>query len=368
MATKGLRVDKLFFIAVLLLVSAGFFIFSSASLGLLAREGISYSVVALKQMGTIVGGLVIMLGISQVNYSFWRKYALHIFIFSLLATILVFIPHIGFAHNGAKRWISIGSFLTIQPAEFLKLGAVLYLAAWLAKYRDRVDTIKYGLLPFLIISAIVGAIMLKQPDTGTFMVIFAALFGMYIIAGAKLRHVGAIILLGIIGISVIAYFRPYVMARFTTFLDPSADSLGSGYQIQQALIAVGSGGFFGRGFGQSIQKFNFLPEPIGDSIFAVAGEEFGFFGLSVLLALFVFFALRGFKIASLAKDTFGGLVASGLVILVLAGAFINMASMIGIMPLTGVPLSFISHGGTALLFTLIAVGIILNISRTIKKT
>lgn len=367
MSEKSNKIDRLFFIATLLLVGAGFFIFSSASLGLLAREEVSYTMVALKQIVIIAIGLVGMFIASRIPYQLWRMYAPHIFIFSLVVTLLVFVPYIGFAHNGAARWISLG-FTTFQPAEFLKIGAVMFMAGWLTKYKDKVGTFKYGTLPFLATAGVIGIIMLKQPDTGTFMVIFAALFGMYIIAGAKWSHIGMIIAGTIAGITTIAFLRPYVMARIMTFLDPSADALGAGYQIRQALIAVGSGGFFGRGFGQSIQKFNFLPEPIGDSIFAVASEEFGFFGMTILLTLFVFFALRAFKIASLAKNSFGGLLAFGLVILILAAAFINIASMLGIMPLTGVPLSFISHGGTALLFTLVATGIILNISRTIKKS
>ena len=366
MASKVQKIDRIFFIATLLLVAAGFFIFSSASLGLLAREGISYTNVALKQIGVIIFGLAIMFTLSRIDYTIWRKYALPIFITSLLLTILVFVPHIGFGYNGARRWIGFGSY-TFQPGEFLKIGVVMYLAAWLTKYRQKLSTLNYGLIPFLCISGLVSLIMLKQPDTGTFLVMFAALLSMFIIAGAEIKHILAIIGIGILGVGLLAVFRPYVMARFTTFLHPAADALGSGYQIQQALIAVGSGGFTGRGFGQSIQKFNFLPEPIGDSIFAVASEEFGFIGMTILILLFLFFTLRAFKIASYCKEPFGGLLAIGLAILISAQACINIGSMLGLMPLTGIPLSFISHGGSALLFTLAEAGILLNISKSAKK-
>jgi cell division protein FtsW len=187
---------------------------------------------------------------------------------------------------------------------------------------------------------------------------------MFIAAGGKWRYIFLLFTIATIGIITLAFVRPYLMARFMTFLDPSRDALGAGYQIQQSMIAIGSGGVMGRGFGQSIQKFNFLPEPIGDSIFAVAGEEFGFIGASALIILFVFFALRGLKVASRIPDTFGMLVIVGIITLIITQSYINIGSMLGVLPLTGVPLIFVSHGGTAMLFALAEVGIILNISKS----
>lgn len=367
MGEKHNHIDRLFFITTILLLLVGFFVFSSASLGLLARENASYTLVVLKQIGVIGIGLVALLGTMKIPYTLWKKYAFALLIVSLVVTALVFVPNLGFGHNGAVRWISLG-FTTFQPAELLKIAAVIYMAAWFAKYKDKIQTFNYGLLPFTILTGIIAILLLKQPDTGTFAVIFASLLSMYIIAGAHWKHLAIIITVAVLGLGIIIFTRPYVMSRITTFLNPENDSLGAGYQIQQALIAIGSGGAWGKGFGQSIQKFNFLPEPIGDSIFAVAAEEFGFLGISIILTLFIFFALRAFKISSNAGTVFGGLAASGLVILILAGTFMNITSMLGLMPLTGVPLSFISHGGTALLFNLVAVGIILNISRTIKQS
>jgi cell division protein FtsW len=177
-----------------------------------------------------------------------------------------------------------------------------------------------------------------------------------------------ICLIGFGAITVLAFVRPYVMERIKTFINPSSDPRGSSYQLQQSLIAIGSGGAFGRGLGQSVQKFNYLPEPQGDSIFAVIGEEFGFLGTTLLLTLYVFFAIRGFKIALRAPDTFSRYLVVGLVTLLTAQSFLNIASLVGLFPLTGVPLVFISHGGTALMVALGAVGIILNVSRYTKKT
>ena len=360
------KFDRPFLITVIALVVIGFFIFSSASLGLLARDGVQFSSVAVSQLIAIALGTGLMVLFARVPYKFWRKYAFYIGIASFVATLLVFMPGIGMEFNGARRWISIAGF-SLQPAEFLKVGVVMYFAAFLASAKQEIKTLNHGLLPFLGLLTLIAITLLLQPDTGTFLVIAVTLTAMYMAAGARIRDLAIVGVLGLGGIAALAMLRPYVMSRFMTFLDPSSDPLGAGYQVQQSLIAVGSGEWFGRGFGQSIQKFSFLPEPIGDSIFSVAAEEFGFIGGFLLIGLFVFFAYRGLTIASRTTDMFGGLLAMGLVILITSQSFINIGSMIGVMPLTGLPLLFVSHGGTALLFALAEVGIILNISRYTKK-
>jgi cell division protein FtsW len=186
----------------------------------------------------------------------------------------------------------------------------------------------------------------------------------FVSAGGKWRYVGLMVLAGIIGIAFLAYTRPYLRERIQTFITPYANPQGSSYQIQQSLIAIGSGGLFGRGFGQSVQKFNFLPEPIGDSIFAVAAEEFGFVGAVILITVFVFFATRGLKIASRVSDPFGRLVVVGIVIMIISQAFVNIGAMLGVIPLSGITLPFVSHGGSSLFITLLEVGIILSISKS----
>lgn len=362
---KG-HIDRPFLLTVIILVVLGFFIFSSASLGLLARGGVQFSAVAVNQLMGIGIGAVLMFILAKTPYKIWRKYSFYIFIASVVATLLVFIPGLGFEFNGARRWLSIGGF-SIQPAELLKIGVVLYFAALLTNMKQGIKTYREGLLPFLGLLAVVAIILLMQPDTGTFLVIAVTMGAMYMAAGARIRDLAIVGGLGMLAVSLLVYTRPYVKDRFLSFLDPTADPLGSGYQLQQSLIAVGSGEWIGRGFGQSIQKFNFLPEPIGDSIFSVFAEEFGFIGGVILIGLFLFFAYRGLTIASKQSDLYGGLVCMGIVILITSQSFINIASLIGVMPLTGLPLLFISHGGTALMLALAEVGIVLNISKHIKS-
>lgn len=364
----GKKIDRPFLFTVIVLVVVGFFIFSSASLGLLARDGARFSSVAFNQLflGIFLGAVALFVT-SHIKYRFWRKYSFYIFLFSIATTLLVFVPGIGLEFSGAKRWISIGSLFSFQPAELLKLGFVIYFAAWLSGIRNNIHEWRYGIAPLLILLGIIGAILLSQPDTGTFLVIFTTAIAMFIVAGARWRDLAIIGALSAGAVALLAFMRPYIMERLLTFINPAVDPLGTGYQIQQSLIAIGSGQMFGRGFGQSIQKFSFLPEPIGDSIFAVAAEEFGFIGSFILIALFLALALRGLSIASKAPDYFGGFMVVGIVMLIISQSFINIASMLGVFPLTGLPLLFISHGGSALLFTLAGIGIILNVSKYSKQ-
>ncbi len=356
-------VDTIFVLLIIVMVGFGFLIFSSASLGLLARDGATFNSVAFSQfVFGVVGGSLAFLITSSIHYRHYRQYAFYIFIFALLTTLLVFIPGLGMTHGGATRWIDLG-FTTLQPSEFLKIAFVIYLATWLSGVESHLHTFTRGLLPFIGITAIVGIIMLKQPDTDTFMIMAAAGSAMYLVAGAPWRHILIMGIGGVLLLTLVALTRPYVMDRFTTFLNPEADPQGSGYQIQQSLIAVGSGGVTGRGYGQSIQKFEYLPEPIGDSIFAVFAEEFGFFGSVLLIALYVGITARGYRIASHARDSFGCLLVVGFITILCTQAFLNIAAMLGVAPLSGLPLPFISHGGTALLATLAALGIVLNVSK-----
>jgi cell division protein FtsW len=362
MAARG--VDKQFLVVTVILVVAGFFIFSSASLGLLARQSANYSGVTFSQ--TVLGlflGSIAMITAMRVDAKHWRKWAFYLFVASVLICILVLIPGIGVEHGGARRWFEIAG-ISFQPAELLKLSFIIYFAAWAASMKDKFKSWRYGFVPFLAIAGICAGLLLAQPDTDNFALIVAAGTAMYIAGGGQWKYLLILALIGVMGFGYIYATRPYIRDRVRIYLDPRVDSTGSGYQIQQSLIAIGSGGFLGRGFGQSAQKFNFLPEPVGDSIFAVAAEEFGFVGAVVLIALFVFFAVRGLKIASNIPDTFGRLVVVGIVIMIVSQAFVNMGSMLGVLPLSGITLPFVSHGGTSLFFTLLSTGIVLSISRT----
>ncbi len=348
---------------IILLVGGGFLIFSSASLGLMARDGASFASVAVSQfLFGVVGGSAALIVMSNIYYRHWRKYAFYIFLTSLALTLTVFIPGLGMTHAGATRWLDLG-FTTIQPSEFLKIGFIIYLATWLSGVHNKIDHWKYGLLPFCGITGAVGIVMLLQPDTDTFLIMVFSGIAMFLIAGAKWRDIGLIAIAGILMLAAVAMVRPYIMDRFTTFLHPEDDPLGSGYQIQQSLIAIGSGNVTGRGFGQSIQKFEYLPEPIGDSIFAVYAEEFGFIGSTILIVSFIFLTLRGYKTAARASDIFGTLLVVGFMTLIIGQAFLNIGAMLAIAPLSGLPLPFISHGGTALMSTLASLGIVLNVSK-----
>ncbi len=356
-------IDRTLLIITGTLVVFGFFIFTSASLGLLARDGARFSSVAFSQIffGMFLGTIFLFI-MSKIKYRLWKPISLYIFILSILGTLLVFIPSLGFEVNGARRWVYLFGF-SFQPAEFLKLGFVLYLATYLSSIRYKITEFKHGLIPFALIMGIPSIILLLQPDTGTVLVLASAGIAMYITAGAKVRDLFILLLVAILAFSVLVYQRPYLKDRLETYIRPGMNLQESGYQLNQSLIAIGSGGVLGRGFGQSVQKFNYLPEPIGDSIFAVAAEEFGFIGALILILLFLFFSFRGLKIATKAPDYFGGLLIVGIVILITSQSFINIGSMLGVFPLTGLPLLFISHGGTAMLFALGSVGIILNISK-----
>jgi len=356
------KVNKLFLISTILLTVAGFFIFTSASLGLLAKEGGSFKDIAFNQifLGLFLGTIALIV-LSRIDYRVWRKYSLYIFLFSIVLTLLVFVPGLGFEHGGARRWLNLGS-ISFQPSEFLKLGFIIYFSAWLSGIKSGIGKISQGLIPFIVL-ILATSFLLLQPDTDTFLIICVTGVAMFIAAGCKWRDIMIILVIGILGFTYIAFSKPYIQQRISTFFDPGSDSLGASYQIQQSLIAIGAGGFSGRGLGQSIQKFGFLPEPIGDSIFAVAAEEFGFLGSVTLIFLFVFFTLQGLRVAKEAPDLFGGLLTVGIVILIVSQSFFNIAAMLGIVPLSGMPLLFVSHGGTALFFTLSSVGIVLNVSR-----
>jgi cell division protein FtsW len=361
--------DRLFAIIVLMLVAGGLAEFASASLGLLARAGESPWHIAVSQVffGLIPGFIaLIILRLTPPKYV--SRAILPFYVASVIFTLLVFVPHLGNHTNGATRWIQLGP-VTVQPAEFLKIAVILMLSFYLSQAKTKIKELKYGLGMFALIVGIPSVILIAQPNTSTTIIILGTCVALYFLAGAPWRDFAIIAAIGIVGLAMIFTFRPYTRARLMTFIHPSQGSLSSGYQIQQSLIAIGSGRVAGRGYGQSVQKFNYLPEPNGDSIFAVYGEEFGFIGALILVTLFMAFATRGLMIAAEAPTTFGALTATGLTLLITLSAFLNMGAMLGVLPLTGLPLPFISQGGTALLAALASVGLILNVAaqRTKKK-
>lgn len=361
------NVDKYFLTVLLILIILGAFMFVSASLGVLAKNrDIFY--------GLLVSQLVLGLGIGflgmyltyRIDYKIWKKYAPHIFIAALILASLVFLNGIGWSHGGATRWIKLG-FISFQPAEILKFAFVIFFAMWLSNVKDKVQKFRFGILPLFILLGIVGVLLLNQPDTKSLILIAITGIGMLYIAGAPFKQLLSVMLIAIISLTILVFYTPYLQKRIETFINPSSDARGASYQVQQSQIAIGSGGLLGRGYGQSIQKFSYLPEPQGDSIFAVLGEEFGFIGSIIIIFLYAVFAIRGLKIANNSPDIFSRLLVSGIVIMVIAQSFMHIAAVVGVFPLTGVPLVFMSHGGTSLMIYLFAMGVVLQISKLQKK-
>ncbi len=310
----------------------------------------------------VMPGLILMFIVQKINYRAWRKIALPLFLLNLVLLVLVFIPGVGLKFQGASRWIQLSIF-SFQPSEMLKLSLIIYLAAWLEGKREKGSDLFEGFVPFLAIIGIVGFLVIKQPDMGTLSVLVIIAMSIYFVSGARFHHLLSMLGLGALVFLILVKIESYRMSRLLVFLNPELDPRGIGYQINQALLAIGSGGLWGLGLGHSRQKFNYLPEPVGDSIFAVISEEIGLVGVSVLIILFVIFAMRGFKIAKNAPDVFGRLVAVGITSWIIFQALINICAITGLMPLTGVTLPFISYGGTSLAFSMIGVGILLNISK-----
>ncbi|MFH1171563.1 MAG: putative lipid II flippase FtsW [bacterium] len=345
-----------------LLIAFGLIMLSSAG-AVIGYEKFGQTDYFLKQqLVSLLVGLFALLIMATIDYHVWRRFAFPILLISIALLIAVFLPGIGFAAGGAQRWIHIGSYL-IQPSEIVKLTFLLYLAFWLEKRGKGMHDFTYGLLPFLFMLGIIVALVMKQPDLGTVSVIALVSVLVYFVAGAPWKHIATIIVGGCLALALLITIAPYRAQRITVFLNPELDPQGIGYHINQALLAIGSGGLFGVGLGGSSQKFSFLPEVTGDSIFAVIAEELGFILVCALLAVFVLLLRRGLATARKAPDPFGIYIAAGVTLWIVLQALINIGALSGILPLTGITLPFISSGGSSLVVTMAGVGLLLNISR-----
>jgi cell division protein FtsW len=359
--------DKPLLIAVLVLAASGLLIFGSAALGVLAtNEAKFYLIIKNQFVFALLGGSVALFAGMTINPLLFKKYAIHIFLFTLLLTICVFIPGLSVYHGGAHRWIDIGP-LSVQPSELIKFSFVSFMAYWASTYRKYFSSYTFGLLGFVIPLSFITIVLLSQPDFGTYLVIFCSSFIVYYVGGATKKHVAILLGVAITGFILLILTTPYMLERVKTFFDTTHDPSGSSWQLNQSLISLGSGGLIGQGYGQSVQKFNFLPEPIGDSIFAVLGEEFGFLGTSALLLLLLFIFLRGIYIALSVEDTYLRLLSVGIVTIIFVQSFLNIGSIMRLLPLTGLPLPLISHGGTSFVITLFTFGVLIGISRYKKK-
>ncbi len=316
----------------------------------------------------LLPGIGALIAFSRISYAFWRKHAWNLLILSLVLLVLVFIPGLSAGIGSAHSWISVGGVFSVQPSEIVKLTFLFYLAAWLAgRDKHSVRDVHGGFLPFVGVLGTIMLLMILQPDVGTMSIIAAMSLVVYFVAGAPITYVTGLILAGVAGLALLITAAPYRAARFTTFLHPELDPQGIGYHINQALLAIGSGGIFGLGYGHSRQKFQYLPEVAGDSIFAVVAEEMGLIVAIITIGLFLLFLWRMLAIAKRAPDDFGKYVVVGVAAWIVIQAFVNIGSMVALMPITGVPLPFISYGGTSLAISLAAVGVVLNISKSQKK-
>ncbi|MEI7497875.1 MAG: putative lipid II flippase FtsW [Candidatus Falkowbacteria bacterium] len=319
------------------------------------------------QLSALVVGLLLFAIFYKIDYHLWRKYASAFLVLSGLLLLIVFIPGLASSANTkAHSWISIFGF-SLQTSEFVKLFLLIYLAAWFESNAGKLTNFSEGVMPLFVILTVVGVLLLKQPDFGTLSIVIAMVLAAWYVAGAKLTHIIALFLFGALVIGLLITKSDYQAKRIDCFLHPEVNSQQECYQIKQALIAIGSGGWFGRGFGASRQKLMFLPEVSGDAIFPIIGEELGFVFGSALVCLFLFLFFRGFIVAERAPDLFGQILAIGVVSWFAIQAFINIGGMVNIMPMTGVPLPFVSSGGSAVMAGMAALGLLLQISRQVKR-
>jgi cell division protein FtsW len=310
----------------------------------------------------VLPGLVLMYIASKIDYKIWQKWAPWIMLLVIIALLAVLFPGVGVKVGNSRRWIQHG-FFSFQPSEAAKLALIFYIASWIDKKHKHLDDFWSGFIPTLSMILIVAALIILEPDMGTMIVVTLTGLTMLFVGGSKLKHLAWFFVVGAVAFGILVKLEPYRIQRFVAFLNPTADPQGIGYQINQALLAIGSGGWFGYGYNQSRQKHNYLPEVMGDSIFAVIVEELGFVRALIFPFLYIWFAFLGIRTARNTEDIFGKMVAVGIVSWISFQAIINIGAISGIMPLTGIPLPLVSYGSSALVVNLAAFGVLLNISK-----
>lgn len=359
---RGHKPDYLIIFCLAFLVIFGLVTLASASSNLGQEKfGDSFYYLKHQMFYGLSVGLAGFLAAYKIYYRRYQKWAVFLLLLSIAALILVFTP-LGFQSGGAERWVRLGP-ITFQPAEVLKITFILYIAAWLAGDKERQRSFYSGFIPLFIIIAVVAGLLFRQPATTTVIIIVVSALLTYFVSGAKLRYIIGMGIFGVAALALLIYLTPYRLERIFNFLQPEANPLGGGYHINQALIAIGSGGWTGVGFGQSTTKIQYLPEPIGDSVFAVLAEEMGFIGSLALISIFAVLVLKILFLARKTKDRFGKFLLVGFGSLISLQVFVNIAAISGLIPLTGIPLPFISYGGTALAVFMTMGGIIVNISK-----
>jgi len=360
------KFDRILFLTVALLSSFGLIMIYSAS-SIWAQYKFNDNFHYFKyQFVFLLIGILIMLFISKIDYKIYYEKASKILLICFILLILVLIPGLGSIRNGSRSWFGIGPF-GIQPSEAAKLGMIIFTSRYLTNSNKFLKSYKQGVFPILgILFTFFGLIML-QPDLGTGTILVLSIIILLFIAGVNMKFFFGIGIVGLIGIVILIIIAPYRMDRITSFIDPWSDALGTGFQIIQSLYAVGPGGLLGNGFGNSIQKHFYLPEPQTDFIFSIIAEEFGVAGAFIVVGLFSIILYRGVKIALNTKNSFAKYLAFGMTFQIIFQAIMNLMVVIGMIPVTGVTLPFVSYGGSSLLISMVSIGILLNISRDINN-
>lgn len=359
------RFDNILFLSVMALLSIGVvMVYSSSSIVALQRNSDSYYFLK-RQILFASTGVCLMLAVSRINYKIYQKLAYPLLAATLVSLVLVLIPHVGVDIAGTRRWFRIAGF-TFQPAEFMKVVMVIYMAHSLSKKGEKVKSISVGIVPHMLVLGFTLLLVLMQPDFGTCMDIAAVVFIMLYAAGARLRHLISLILLSLPAIYLLVFRVAYRRRRIMAFLKPWDDPQNVGFQIVQSFLAFGSGGTFGTGLGDGRQKMFYLPESFTDFIFSNMAEETGLVGVMVIIILFMLLVFRGIMMSAKMTDPFGRYLALGITSAIGLQAFINMGVVMGLLPTKGIPLPFISYGGSSIVTSLIGVGILLNISSHVR--
>lgn len=356
------KYNKLLLLAVILISLFGLLmIYSSSNIWAEYKYNDPYKYLKSQAIFLIIG-YILMIIISKFPYQNYKKLANIIFLTCTIMLILVLIPGIGTVRNGSRSWFGIGS-LGLQPSEFTKLGLIIFTSKYLANNTKELKDIKKGVLPILGVLFLIFGLIMLEPDFGTGVVIVMTIIVLLFISGVKINFFIKIGILGLIGIIVLILIAPYRLERIVSFINPWTDPLGSGFQIIQSLYAIGPGGLLGLGFGNSIQKHFYLPEPQTDFIFAIISEEFGFLGVLIVATLFITIIYSGLKISMRCQDNFGKFLAFGITFGLAFQTILNLMVVVGLLPVTGVTLPFLSYGGSSLLISLINIGILLNIDK-----
>ena len=356
------KIDYPLLIAVLILSIFGIImIYSASNIWALYKFNDAFKFVKHQALFFIVG-ITFLHFVSKISYFKYYENANKILLMVLILLILVIIPGIGTVRNGSRSWFGIGPF-GLQPSEAAKIGLLIFTAKYLVNNEKKLKNVKKGVLPILGVIFLVFGLIMLQPDFGTGVIIVVSTIGLLFVGGVNLKFFIKLGILGVIGIVILILIAPYRLERILSFLNPWSDPLGSGFQIIQSLYAIGPGGLFGYGFLNSRQKHFYLPEPQTDFIFSIISEEFGFMGVLIVTSLFLTIILRGFKIAKKCNEFFGKYLAFGITFQIAFQAILNLMVVVGLIPVTGVTLPFLSYGGSSLMITLIEIGILLNISR-----